>query len=53
MKIIGIVVFIIVLIILGKFVYDTYLTNNTERNFDKYRENSPIGAAEIEKYNNN
>ena len=45
----GTFVLIIILIIIGAFIYDTYLTNNTEENFEKYRKSDPIGAAKIER----
>jgi len=36
-------------IFFGKFIYDTYLTDNTERDFEEYRKSDPIAAAKIEK----
>lgn len=39
---------IIVLAVIGKFIYDTYLTNNTQKNWEKYREEYPQDAAKID-----
>ncbi len=44
----GTIILIIVLVIIGKFIYDTYLTNNTEKNFEEYRKKDPIAAAKLE-----
>ncbi|MBL7901003.1 MAG: hypothetical protein JNK73_03335 [Bacteroidia bacterium] len=44
-----IIIGILVVVIIFKFVYDTYLTDNTDKNFEEYRKSDPIGAAEIER----
>lgn len=44
-----IVIVIILVFIVAKFVYDTYLTNNTEHDFETYRKKDPISAAQIER----
>ena len=33
----------------GKFIYDTFLTNNTERDWNEYKHNNPIEARRVEK----
>jgi len=42
---------IIALLFFGKFVYDTFLTNNTERDWEEYKQSDPVGAARVEKNN--
>jgi phage pi2 protein 07 len=39
---------VIVIAVIGKFIYDTYLTNNAEKNWEKYREEYPLDAAKID-----
>ena len=38
----------IVILIIGKFVYDSFLTNNTEKNWEKYKKENPHKAIVIE-----
>jgi len=40
---------VIALFILGKFIYDTYLTNNTTRRWNVYKRNHPEDAAKVER----
>lgn len=40
---------LIALFIFGKFIYDTYLTNNTERDWEVYKQGNPLDAARIER----
>lgn len=40
---------IIALFILGKFIYDTYLTNRTEKDWNEYKQSNPESAARIER----
>lgn len=40
---------IIALFIFGKFIFDTYLTNRTEKDWDQYKQSNPERAARIEK----
>ena len=46
----GLFIFIalIVVFVLGKFIYDTYLTDNTEKNWEKYRQSNPEDAAKLD-----
>ena len=46
----GIFTFIalIVVFVLGKFIYDTYLTDNTEKNWEKYRQTNPEDASKLD-----
>ena len=44
LEIIGIIAIFIIL----KFVYDTYLTNNTEEEWQKYKKSNPIDAHMLE-----
>ncbi|RZL30959.1 MAG: hypothetical protein EOP00_35695 [Pedobacter sp.] len=37
-----------VIIIIGKFIYDSYLTNNTEKNWDSFKKANPQKAIVIE-----
>lgn len=39
---------IIFLIVIGKFVYDTYMSNNTEKNWKKFKDSYPEKAAQIQ-----
>jgi len=39
---------VIALFILGKFIYDTYLTNNTTRRWNVYKRNHPEDAAKVD-----
>lgn len=43
------IIVLFAIIFFGKFIYDTYLTSNTERDFDAFRKIDPIGAAKIER----
>lgn len=40
---------IILVIIIGKFVYDTYLSNNTKDKWEDYKQENPAKAYEIER----
>lgn len=40
---------IILLIVIGKFVYDTYLSSNTKENWEDYKQDNPAKAYEIER----
>ncbi|MDM8162239.1 hypothetical protein QUH73_20665 [Labilibaculum sp. K2S] len=40
---------IIALFAIGKFVYDTYFTNNAQKNWDEYKKNNPESGARIER----
>lgn len=40
---------IIALLFVAKFIYDSYLTNNTEKSFEEYKNNNPEAAARIER----
>lgn len=40
---------IILLIVIGKFIYDTYLSNNTKERWEDYKEQNPAKAYEIER----
>jgi|GEM_PF-4406737 len=40
---------IIALLFVAKFIYDSYLTNNTEKVFEEYQNNNPEAAARIER----
>ncbi|MEJ8758460.1 hypothetical protein WG947_15710 [Pontibacter sp. H259] len=40
---------LIALVILGKFIYDTYLTNNTDRDWENFKVSEPEKAARIER----
>ena len=39
---------LIALLFLGKFIYDTYLTNNTERDWQEYKRANPHEATVLE-----
>lgn len=39
---------ILIAIFVLKFIYDSFLTDNTDKRFEEYRKNDPIGAAEID-----
>jgi hypothetical protein len=38
----------IVLVVIFKFIYDSFLTNNTEKNWEKYKQENPHKAIAIE-----
>lgn len=38
----------IVIIVFGKFIYDSFLTNNTEKNWEKYKYANPHEAIAVE-----
>ena len=38
----------IVLIFICKFIYDSFLTNNTEKNWEKYKQDNPHKAIAVE-----
>jgi hypothetical protein len=40
-----------VMLIVGKFIYDTFLTNNTEKNWDAYKKSNPHGSIVSEHSN--
>ncbi|GAB2601435.1 hypothetical protein [Spirosoma areae] len=42
------VIGVIALFFFGKFIYDTYITDNTDKNWEKYQKNNPESAAGIE-----
>lgn len=46
-----ILILIIVVFIIGKFIYDTYLTDNTEKNWETYRQTNPEDASRIDYQN--
>lgn len=48
METILITIGIFITIFVLKFIYDTYITKNTDRNFEEYRKIDPVGAAEID-----
>lgn len=39
----------ITLFFVGKFIYDTYITDNTEKNWEKFRRSNPEEAARLER----
>jgi hypothetical protein len=39
---------IIVILVIGKFIYDTFLTNNTENNWNAYKRQNPHQASVLE-----
>ncbi|MBU2940154.1 hypothetical protein KO494_11465 [Lacinutrix sp. C3R15] len=41
-------IIIVVVLIFGKFIYDSYLTDNTEKRWEEYKESDPMGAAKVE-----
>ncbi len=51
MSIILINIGIIALIVLGKFIYDTYLTNNTNRNWQEFKNKYPEDATRLDRNN--
>ncbi|GLU56115.1 hypothetical protein Dfri01_55760 [Dyadobacter frigoris] len=40
---------IIFLIVIGKFIYDTYFSNNTEKRWEEYKKENPERAYEVER----
>lgn len=40
---------IIFLLVIAKFVYDTYLSNNTEKRWEEYRQENPERAYQVER----
>lgn len=43
------VIIIIVLIVIGKFIYDSYLTNKTDERWQEYKKSDPHNARRIER----
>ncbi|WP_026754759.1 hypothetical protein [Sediminibacter sp. Hel_I_10] len=42
------VIIIIVLIIISKFIYDSYLTSNTEKRWSEFKSSNPLEASKVE-----
>lgn len=42
------IIIIIIVIVLGKFIYDSYLTNNTEERWEEYKKIDPDNARRID-----
>lgn len=51
MEFLGYLFLFIIVFIIGKFAYDSYLTNNTEKRWEEFKHSDPKTASEIENSN--
>ena len=48
MGVFGTIVLVVVIYFLGKFIYDSYLTDNTEKQWNEFKKSDPMTADKIE-----